>query len=309
MQGRLSIKAAVLRHQSHTYTLNPDTNTSPTMASKRHSDTLSTQAPPAKRNLLNELVDSLDIDEGDYGPPEPIDLDALCNQAYNYHFGHTDTSESTHKSTHLYPKEIDFKDFPLTRNGSKTIRIGVDITDFSPYILLMGESNTKSNRLWLRFSFEEFKLFTSVDYISQLLTAMRKQQPLTNDILGGIKLSIQPGGKNRVATVCVQRTDSPVKIYLGESSLKMMVRANYLMEVKLTNTHTLCLTAQQHWLDTLQLAKRFCEQQGYTALSESEITSAFQTIFTPFPYSFKTEMICYHFSLVREKLMALMTKL
>lgn len=290
------------------------------MASKRSND--NTSAPPApKRPLLQDLVNNIGLDEGDYGPymepaADTVDLDALCNQAYEQHFGpapHTPVSTENKirikvpvasASVALYPKEIDYKEFPLTKNGSKTLRLGLDITNFTPYILLLGESNVKSNRTWLRFTVDEFKIFISDEIQTHILSAIQKKELITPIPIGSFILSVVK--INNMCTLCVKHTNSDIKIYLAESSVRMVLRSKSLMEAKLMQSLSHCTAAQNYWSEVLQLTKQFCFHQGYTALSEQEVSAAFLSIYNAFPHSLKQEMICYHFKFVKDQLVAYM---
>ena len=266
------------------------------MASKRTLDT-DKSGPSAKRTLLHDLISQIGLDEGDYGPMPEINLDELCNQAYEQHFPQTDNQRFAE-----YPKEIDFKDFYLTKNGSKTIRIGTDITDFTPYILLLGDTNSKSNRIWLRLSQVEFTQLISHDILTQILNALHSSELLSPISIGHLLLCVIKN--NNEFQLCIKRKNSHLKIILGDSSVTMIQRAKSLMENKLAQTMSLCTTAQNYWTEALQLTKQFCTQQGYTALNEPEISTAFLSIFTAFPHLFKQEMICYHFNFVKDKFMS-----
>lgn len=58
-------------------------------------------------------------------------------------------------------------------HSSKLFKIELDIKSFSPHILLMGESNSKSNREWLRFSQDEFTTMLSEQVMTRIRAALQ----------------------------------------------------------------------------------------------------------------------------------------
>ena len=142
---------------------------------------------------------------------ESIDLDQLCNTAYEQMFGYatghappgpapahihaqpgsapspfpgpaprSTTSipgyapgSATDARLTLYPRETMYKDFPLTRNASKLIRIGVDVQGFETYVMLMGDSNSKGNRPWLRITPEEFTFLMKSEVMDSITHAFK----------------------------------------------------------------------------------------------------------------------------------------
>lgn len=261
------------------------------------------------------------VDDGDgpyplaYLPPAPgiipIDLDAICNsdqlitQDTLQQLG---LVEAPPTPKHEFPLEVDYRDYALTKNSSKQIRIGMDLKDFTPYIMLMGDANSKGNRSCIKITVDEFYVFTSDEVFQHIKSGLDTKTCLDPLPIGGLTLNIKVQERQpRITTVCIERENIPVKIYLGASSWSMINKAKKLMKNRLDYMHTICKTSQLRFPDLLQNCRDFCLQRGFKQLNFEKQSATFSTAFeqpTLFPQHILNEMVCYHFEFLKEKLFA-----
>jgi hypothetical protein len=224
--------------------------------------------------------------------------DQLCNDAYEQLPHSLAASVVEPEGMTCYPLETNFKDFPLTKNFSKMFRIGADIRDFSPYIMLLGDPNSKSNRMWIRMSIDEFRVLTCDSILAHVKNAVCERKTDADLTIGGLKVGVQlnNNNKNYQPLITLQRKDSTVKLYLGGSSWDMIKRAAQLMLDKLTKIEHLTKSAKTHWADMLQSCKNYCLSVGYKTPthvinqnvdSQRDLISDGMTV--PFPESLKTK--------------------
>jgi hypothetical protein len=57
-------------------------------------------------------------------------------------------------------------------------------SDFSPFILMMGDSATKSGRVWIRMSREEYDLLTSKEILACIQSAFLTHSAIQPVIVG-----------------------------------------------------------------------------------------------------------------------------
>lgn len=289
------------------------------MAQKRPGSIMETLYAPGanKRQVLADLVQNIGLDDGD-GPYPPaylptaadyIDLDALCNEAYENHF------PPQHSSTQLavnisppegmtkYPRCVLVKDFPLTKQHTKVIQMGIDINTMSPYILLLGEPNSKGNRKWVRMTTDEFDVLISNEIQQYFMPGLQDQSETAPITVGGLilKLFVHPSLKS-MTSVTLQRQNSPIEINLGFASWKMMQRSVGIVRKYLKFLNTCSTQAKNNFPAMKRQCVYYCGQHKMSSTDhETLLQDAIKNSSVPFPDSILDEVICYHMDYLREQ--------
>lgn len=318
------------------------------MAEKRAASVMQFSDPPAKRRLdyeglvrnlmVDEVAASVAPDEGDYGPPWPAYLPAPAS--FNTLFPNVQYLQAgpvapsappfeaspavelmpVEVPTGLlrYPSTVLEKDFRLTKYGGKVFRIGLDVVDFSPYIILMGEATQKAMNKWVRMTVTEFERITSYEFHSHVVNELNNGEKLLPLFAGGLDITVvsKKSAMKAAPMVSVQRRNSTVCITMALSSWENIMRCKKLMMQKLQKIHALSLEANITWTSSLHNCKDYLVQKGYKTKSsllslapdhaENLIANGLSTSTDNFPVKLRDELLCYHFEFVRNKVFELM---
>lgn len=284
------------------------------------------------------MVDDTSAPLPDKGPAEPVDLDQLCNDAYD-HMLSSETVQQLGLNTsappkaqsvqvrikkcstpNIYPVQCGFKDFPLTKNGSKNLRIGLDAANkFSPFVLLLGDGFKTTNKVWLRLSPSELSVLMSPEIYSHIHTALESQTLAEPLQVGELSLTLSTNAKNKnFTTVCIMKKDSPIKIQLAESSWNMLHRLKENVEYHQKSLATTCVLAKTHFHHFISHCKDFCVRnkcptpQSILDLksvhSMAMLTNAARSYIFSFPQAILLDLVCYHLDFFKELIFTAMRK-
>ena len=215
-----------------------------------------------------------------------------------------------------YPRQSMERSYPLTKSRSKQIKIGMDVTSFSPYILLQGEH--KKNMFsspCVPISTEEFQVPLSDEIYSHILNALESNTPIAPLIVGDLNLSLMINKTNKnFRSVVFEHKDFSIKIHLGLSSWKMLKNAKEIMNERLIKVNQVCQAASLNFPSLLNAVKQALASHGfYSEVSikslsfekfDQIISASFEFCTSPFPEVLKKELICFHSDILREKLIA-----
>ena len=285
---------------------------------------------PAKRRLLDEFVRELGLDEGvddGDGPypfanlprpapgssTVPMDARPMPGSAPSPFPGPAPGSATS--PVYFYPRQSMERSYPLTKARSKQIKIGMDVTSFSPYILLQGEQ--KKNMFsppYVSITPEEFQVLLSDEIHSHILNALESNTPIAPLIVGDLNLSLMMNKNFR--SVVIEHKDFSMKIYLGLSSWKMFKNAKEIINERLVKVNQVCQAASLNFPSVLNAVKQSLANHGFysedsiKSLSfekfDQIISESFEFCTSPFPEVLKKELICFHSDILRQKIIASM---
>ena len=213
-----------------------------------------------------------------------------------------------------FPLGCSVKDFPLTKLASKLIRLGVDAKNMTPFVLLMGDIPKSSNKIWLRITVDELKLLYSSEVYNHILSGMQNRSLPHPFPLGSLQLSLVVN-KN-FTTVCIEKKDVTVKLYLGESSWKMIHAIKDNFEYHLIMISELASMGSDSWNHFISHLKHYCYHHNYKTpqsileLSEEHslalVTKAAKSYLFQFPPTLKLDLMSYHLDFLKENIFTAM---
>ena len=210
-----------------------------------------------------------------------------------------------------FPLQCIPRDFALTKNGSKTIRLGLDAAnEFSPYVMFFGETNKNGNRIYHRLSPAELNVLMSREVQMHVLNALENRTTLEPLSFGEITLSINKEDNKKFVTVCVEKKDSPIKIYLALSSWKMIFTLKENMEYHLMNLTEMAILAKSNWSHLISHCQDYCVKSGYKNPqsivemsrdhADNLMASALRCYLASFPVSVRLDLQAYHKDFIKE---------
>jgi hypothetical protein len=187
-----------------------------------------------------------------------------------------------------------YRDFPLTKNAGKAIRVGIDITDWTPYISLTACQSVGQVNV-IRMSREEFDILADSMTIDPILTGLRAHKAMNPVCIGGLNLiHCNNDGKYFQPYVTVLR-DKQSRLSLGSSSWQNLKRVKALVQLTFEALEKVCEEVSRHWPYVLNLCQAFCDVRGYASqllTREDLLTEAITQ--SQLPELIKHEIICYH---------------
>jgi len=216
----------------------------------------------------------------------------------------------------MFPMEACYRDYKLTKDGSLAVRIGLDVFNFTPYVLFLGGEYSRGKRLWTRLSVEEFEEMTSDNIYNKIKNNLESETFMEPIHLGDINLEIEvlQTSFHTWANLFLRRTENKYSsIMLDESTWKMLKRALSLIGSSLSDIQSLAHDARLYFPDYINNCKNIAIEKGYPQTLPTE-DDALQTIFNEntddsFPLQLKREMICYHMDFLKEKLLSAMSSI
>lgn len=197
------------------------------------------------------------------------------------------------------------RNFPLVKNESKYLRVGIDVKDFNPFIALVKEPFKEC----IPFTVSEFKQMTS-DQMNNMIrfNGQNNSDPIK---IGTITLSLKQIGNATV--MCLDKNNC--RVYLAESTWKFVHRIKHLVFPYLSECETWCVRANANFFAIMTHAKYFClpkwggDNTKTPDLTEEEwyemLYNALNTTSTSFPELLKQEMMCYHTDFLKETLISM----
>ena len=191
-------------------------------------------------------------------------------------------------------------DFPLTEHAGKAIRVGIDIKNLTPYILLTGSQST-GKVISIRMSREEFETLADPMTIDPILTGLRTHKAMNPVCIGGLSIfHCNSVGKDCKPYVTVQR-DNQTKISLASSSWQNLKKVKTLVQLTLQSLEKVCDEVLSQWTYVINQCQAFCDVRGYAShllSTEQLLTEAI--LQTQLPELLKHEIICYHLEYFRK---------
>ena len=215
---------------------------------------------------------------------------------------------------HSYPRQSMERTYPLTKSRSKQIKIGLDVTTFTPFILLQGD---KKKNMFARPTMPitpgEFDVLVSNEFHSQMLCSLDSQIVIPPVAIGDLTLSLNKTNPN-FRSVVFERKDFSVKIFLGTRSWTMIKTAKDIMMDRLIKIHHICMAASLNLPALLAQVKQTLAANGFKSDQtikslpfnklEQIIRESLEFFPSAFPEVLKKELIYFHSDIIRDKLIA-----
>lgn len=216
-----------------------------------------------------------------------------------------------------FPLSCNTKVFPLTKNGSKQINLGIDAKDFSPFALLIADSKPNVNRVWLRISTAELLVLSSNEIFSRIMNIVDRRSPPEPLKVGDLTLDVCFNKNNNfLTTVCISKEKSPIKFYLAVSSWKLFHNLYENLEYSLLSLSELGNLAKLNFPYLISHCADYCVKNNYLApqaivqLSKNQcetlLTNAMRCFIFNFPVSTKLDLMSFHLDFVKEHIFSLM---
>lgn len=290
------------------------------MSSSSSSTSSSTSLPSTQKNTLdlNAMISSSSSSSSPPLPPrsthkDTLDLNTMFNQSFDAGQVQDVVRELDLPATieipfhrvavpSSFPLQCVYRDFPITKNGSKLLRQGVDLMEQTPFVLMLSETNKNGSRLWVRMSPAELQILNSKEIITLILEAFKKQALHEPILVGDLTLNLAVNAKKKhLTTLSVHRKDSPFKIFLAESSWRMVEKLRENMGYHMKTMIELASLTQTHWPTLLSQCRTYCATKEKT---ESFLCEALKSQSSPFPVTIIYDMMCYHMDYFKNQMVS-----
>lgn len=193
--------------------------------------------------------------------------------------------------------EAFIRDFFLTKNNNKSLRMGVDLISLSPFVSLTSQAVGQSYSFAMRMSQDNLidLLKDNVyEYIHKALTARTDVSLKLKD------LSLTVESTPAYAFVVITHETSTVKVQLGESSWQKLKDCELIIKDKLTECQKISLELNQHMPNIMSNCLQYCNDhkvdvEKLTFHSGPTVAKKALTSFpSPISQPIMNELICNH---------------